>query len=121
VWATPTKVTWRSAWSFPVPRDDPEGGVTLLPEDMDLVCAGPGAAYDQAAAPAGQSSNCLYVFTQSTFGTYQRLEASISWQIHWALSDTSGVVGGEGFLAASVSVSTRPLRVLQVESVVTKG
>src|ERR1035438_2342397 len=57
---------------------------------------------------------------ESTFGTYQPLEASISWQVNWALSDDAGVVGGEGLLADSVTSATRPLRVLQVESVITQ-
>jgi hypothetical protein len=61
------------------------------------------------------------VFTQSTFGTYQPLGASISWQVDWALSNESGVVGGEGLLADSVTSATRPLRVLQVESVITQS
>jgi hypothetical protein len=61
------------------------------------------------------------VFTQSTFGTYQPLEATISWQVDWALSDGAGVVGGEGLLADSASSAARPLRVLQVESVITQG
>jgi hypothetical protein len=121
VWATPTKVTWRSAWSLPTERDDPEGGVTLLPENLYLVCAGPGTAYDRSLPAGAQATKCASVFTQSTFGTYQRLEASISWRIHWALSDEAGVVGGEGFLAASQSAGRRPLRVLQVESVITGG
>jgi hypothetical protein len=61
------------------------------------------------------------VFTQSSFGTYQPLQASISWQVDWALSDGAGVVGGEGELGGSASSATRPLRVLQVESVITQG
>jgi hypothetical protein len=121
VWATPTKVTWRSSWSFPAPGDDPEGGVTLLPESLDLVCAGPGKAYDGSLPAAAQATRCETVFTQSTFGTYRPLEASISWQLHWAFSGEAGVVGGEGFLAGSQSAGKRPLRVLQVESVITSG
>jgi hypothetical protein len=72
-------------------------------------------------SPAAQATACESIFTQSTFGTYQPLEASISWQVNWALSDDAGVVGGEGLLADSVTSATRPLRVLQVESVITQG
>ena len=119
VWATPMSLTWRAGWSFPEPGDDPEGGVTLAPEDLDLVCAGPGVPYDESLAPTAQASACQGVFTQSTFGTDQALEASISWRVGWALSDVAGIVGGEGLLGDSVSSATRPLRVLQVESVLT--
>jgi hypothetical protein len=49
------------------------------------------------------------------------LVAEITWQVEWALSNDSGVVGGEGSLATSVTSSVRPLRVLQVESVITQG
>ena len=120
VWATPMSVAWRSAWNFPEPRDDPEGGITFSPESLNLECAGPGASYDGLLSPAAQGTACESVFTQSTFGTYQPLEASISWQVNWALSDDAGVVGGEGLLADSVTSATRPLRVLQVESVITQ-
>ena len=121
VWATPMNVAWHSQWNFPEPRDDPEGGITFLPESLNLVCAGPGASYDRLLSPAAQATACESIFTQSTFGTYQPLEASISWQVNWALSDDAGVVGGEGLLADSVTSATRPLRVLQVESVITQG
>ena len=121
VWATPLSVAWRSDWDFPVPRDDPEGGVTFSPENLNLVCAGPGVSYDARLSPAAQSTACESVFTESTFGTYQSLQASISWQVNWALSAESGVVGGEGSFAGSVTSATRPLRVLQVESVITEG
>jgi hypothetical protein len=121
VWATPASVTWQSGWNLPVPSDDPEQGVTLFPESLDLVCEGPGTPYDGSLQAAAQRSACEATFTQSSFGTYQQLEASISWRIHWALSDDAGVVGGEGFFADSVTRSARPLRVLQVESVVTQG
>jgi hypothetical protein len=114
-------VTWRSDWDFPDPRDDPEGGITLSPESLNLVCSGPGASYRASLSPAAQSTACESVFTQSTFGTYQPLGASISWQVDWALSNESGVVGGEGLLADSVTSATRPLRVLQVESVITQS
>jgi len=73
VWATPTNVTWRSDWDFPDPRDDPEGGITLSPESLNLVCSGPGASYRASLSPAAQSTACESVFTQSTFGTYQPL------------------------------------------------
>ena len=120
-WATPMNVTWRAEWSFPDPRDDPEGGVTFEPESLDLVCPGPGSSYEGSLSPAAQATACESIFSQSTFGTYQGLEASISWQVNWALSDDAGVVGGEGLLANSVTSATRPLRVLQVESVITQG
>ena len=121
VWATPIDVTWRSEWDFPEPSDDPEGGITFFPESLDLVCAGPGAPYDGSVSPTAQVTACDSIFTQSTFGTYQPLDASIAWQVNWALSDDAGVVGGEGLLADSVTSATRPLRVLQVESVITQG
>ena len=107
-WATPMNVTWRAEWSFPDPRDDPEGGVTFEPESLDLVCPGPGSSYEGSLSPAAQATACESIFSQSTFGTYQGLEASISWQVNWALSDDAGVVGGEGLLANSVTSATRP-------------
>ena len=121
VWATPINVTWRSEWDFSEPSDDPEGGITFSPESLDLVCDGPGVPYDGSLSPTAQTTACESIFTQSTFGTYQSLEATIAWQVNWALSDDAGVVGGEGLLADSVTSATRPLRVLQVESVITQG
>jgi len=121
VWATPISVTWRAAWNFPAPEDDPEGGVTLVPEVVDLACDGPGQPYSGTLGVSAQPSACEAMFTQSTFGTYQSLEASISWRLHWALSDYSGIVGGEGFFGDSMTTGSRPLRVLQVESVITQG
>ena len=52
VWATPMGLTWRADWSFTAPGEDPEGGVTLAPEDLDLACAGPGIPYDESLAPS---------------------------------------------------------------------
>jgi len=121
VWATPVSTTWQTGWDFAEPSEDPEGGTTSEPESLDLVCAGPGVQYDGTVPSAAQDTSCQAVFTQSSFGTYQRLEASIAWQVNWALSSDAGVVGGEGLLAESVTSATRPLRVLQVESVIVQG
>jgi len=121
VWATPLQVTWRSQWTLSDPHDDPQGGVTVGTEDLDLSCAGPGTQYDRLLSASAQTTTCKTTFSQSTFGTYQHLVAEITWQVEWALSNDSGVVGGEGSLATSVTSSVRPLRVLQVESVITQG
>lgn len=121
VWATPLRVVWQAAWDFPNPADDPQGGVTLAPEVLDLTCPGPGAPSSDGSGSLSEGAACESTFTQSTFGTSQRLVASIVWQVHWALSDSAGVVGGEGLLPDSVTASVRPLRVLQVESVITNG
>ena len=118
VWAVPVAVAWHAAWNLPSPLDDPQRGVTLAPEQVDLTCAGPGTAYNPGRPPDAQSSACVATFSQSTFGTSQALSASITWQVHWALSNDAGVVGGEGTLADTVTTSTRGLRVLQVESVI---
>lgn len=120
VWATPQSVTWRSAWDFSSASSDPEHGVDLTPTTLDLVCSGPGTPYSPALAAlaGGSSPDCGATFTQSTFGDWVPLRASITWTVYWMLTDTSGVVGGEGELPAIVTTGTRPLRVLQVESVV---
>ena len=57
VWATPMSLTWRAGWSFPEPGDDPEGGITLVPEDLDLKCSGPGTPYNESLAPTAQASS----------------------------------------------------------------
>lgn len=119
VWAVPVAVDWHAAWSLPSPGDDPEGGVTLAPELLALSCPGPGTPFTAAGAPG--ASACTATFDQSTFGTVQTLTASILWQVHWALSNAAGVVGGEGTLPAAVTTGRRALRVLQIESVVTSG
>jgi hypothetical protein len=120
VWAYPTAVRWRAAWDFPNPRADPEGGVTFGPERLDESCAGPGVPYEPSEA-AGGSSECSFVFTQSTFGTRQRLVASVAWSVHWALSSPAGIVGGEGLLGTVATRSSLRLRVMQVESIITAG
>ena len=121
VWADPVGLEWRAGWSLASPGEDPEGGTTLAPEALVLDCAGPGAAYGAARPPADGSPPCVATFGESTFGTAQALRASIDWQVHWALSDAAGVVGGEGTLRDATTTGVRPLRVLQVESVVTAG
>ena len=60
-------LTWRADWSFTAPGEDPEGGVTLAPEDLDLACAGPGTPYDESLAPTAAGKACEAVFTQSSF------------------------------------------------------
>ncbi len=120
VWAVPIGLTWHADWSLPSPSDDPEHGVTLRPEQLSLECNGPGAPYE-ASRPAAVGSACTATFDQSTFGTVQALAATVAWQVHWAWSDAAGVVGGEGTLPDAVTVGTRGLRVLQVESEVASG
>jgi hypothetical protein len=119
VWAVPVSVTWRAGWDFPSGSDDPEGGTTFGPEVLNEVCDGPGSVYDPETP--GQSTNCSFVFTQSSFGTDQTLVASVTWDVSWALSDAAGVVGGEGSLGIMVTTGTRSLRVMQVESVISNG
>ena len=119
VWAVPVSVTWTAAWDFPSPSDDPEGGTTFGPEVLDEVCGGPGSVYDPASA--GGTTDCAFDFTQSSFGTVQPLRAAVRWSVFWALSDRKGVIGGEGSLGTVVTAATRPLRVLQIESVISKG
>jgi hypothetical protein len=120
VWAIPTSVHWSAHWDFPVPEDDPEGGVTYEPEDLDESCNGPGVVYD-ISRPAGQSTYCSFDFTQSTFGTRQWLQAAVSWNVWWAYSSSKGVVGGEGSLGAHLTYGRLPLRVVQVESIIEEG
>jgi len=120
VWAIPISVRWTAYWDFPSSSDDPEGGTTFGPEVLDETCDGPGDVYDLSGG-ANQMTDCSFDFTQSTFGTDQRLEASVSWDVTWALSDSAGVVGGEGHFATVATSSSRPLRVLQVESVIASG
>jgi hypothetical protein len=119
VWAVPVTVQWSAAWDFPSSADDPEGGTTFGPEVLDRVCQGPGQVYNPDAH--GETTDCSFDFTQSSFGTYQRLRAAVTWDVSWALSDRAGVVGGEGSLGTIVTSASRPLRVLQVESVITGG
>lgn len=121
VWARPVAVEWRAGWSFPVASADPEGGVTFAPERLNEICRGPGTPYRLDLPAALQSTTCSFVFTQSTFGTRQALSASVEWEVHWAVSDRNGVVGGEGDLGIVASTGIRWLRVLQVESVISQG
>jgi hypothetical protein len=120
VWAMPAYVTWTAAWSFPFPSDDPERGTTFAPEILDQVCDGPGSVYDPGAGGSA-STDCSFDFTQSSFGTDQRLRATVTWDVFWALSNPAGVVGGEGSLGMLTRSASRPLRVVQVESVISNG
>jgi len=119
VWAVPISVTWKAAWNFPSPADDPEGGTTFGPEVLDQVCAGPGTVYNPRIR--GQTTACSFDFTQSSFGRNENLQASVSWDVSWALSDAAGIVGGEGSLGTIATTAIRSLRVLQVESVISDG
>ncbi|MGH9296814.1 MAG: hypothetical protein ACRDZP_02415 [Acidimicrobiales bacterium] len=121
VWAAPVSLKWTAGWSFPSPRDDPQRGVTLAPESLDQTCDGPGTPYDSAVAEQFQSTSCSAAFRQSTLGTWQTLRATVSWQVHWALTNDAGVVGGEGVLPDVTTSGTMPLRVMQVESIISAG
>ena len=118
VWATPISVTWRASWDLTSPAQDPEGGVDLQPTALDLVCHGPGTPYSSEAQPTASSPDCGTTFTESTFGTTTPLTATVEWQVTWALSSPAGVVGGEGSFPALEQTLSRPLRVVQIESVV---
>jgi len=119
VWAVPISVRWTAAWNFPSPADDPEGGTTFGPEVLDRICRGPGTVYDSDVSAL--ATDCSFDFTQSSFGTDQWLQAAVTWEVSWALSDAAGVVGGEGSLGTIVTTGRRPLRVMQVESVISSG
>jgi hypothetical protein len=121
VWATPVDVSWHASWDFVSPASDPEGGVNLAPTNLVLTCAGAGTPYRALDPPGSSSPDCGTTFTQSTFGTWARLTAAIEWNVTWALSDAAGVVGGEGTLAPLVTQESVPLRVIQIESVVSSG
>jgi len=121
VWAWPSAVDWSARWDFADAGADPEGGVSDQPEVLDQSCPGPGATYDLARPAAGQATDCSFVFTESTFGTAQTLSASVVWDVHWAYSSAAGVVGGEGSFAPVETTGTRPIRVLQIESIITRG
>lgn len=121
VWAWPTGVNWTASWDLTDKSSNPEGGLNSQPERLDQSCPDPGAVYDLARPAAGQSTDCSFVFTQSSFGTAQTLAATISWDVMWAYSDTAGVVGDEGDLGPAATTGTRTLRVLQIESVITRG
>jgi hypothetical protein len=120
VWAVPASVTWTAAWNFPSPGDDPEGGTTFGPEVLDQVCDGPGSVYEPHSGD-DQWTDCSFDFTQSSFGSDQKLQAVLRCDVYWALSNRSGVVGGEGRLGTIVTTGSRPLRVMQVESVISNG
>lgn len=116
VWAIPLTVRWQASWNFPLPTDDPEGGTTSGDEVLDQRCVGPGVPY-RATEPA-QRTDCGFDFSQPSFGDYEPLQASVEWVAFWAWSDRAGVVGGEGSFGSVEIVSERPLRVMQVESVI---
>lgn len=118
VWATPVSVTWQAAWDFTSPAQDSQGGVDLAPTALDLVCKGPGTIYASNDDPSSSSPTCGTTFTESTFGTTTPLLATVKWVVTWALSDPAGVVGGEGTLAPLYTSASIPLRVVQIESVV---
>jgi hypothetical protein len=118
VWAVPASVTFSTAWDFTSPSEDPEGGVDLQPTSLHLTCTGPGTPYTSAVSPNASSPDCGTTFTQSTFGTWASLTATVTWKVNWAITDRAGVVGGEGTLADLFSTATVPLRAVQVESVV---
>jgi hypothetical protein len=118
VWATPVSVTWTSSWDFTSPGADPQGGVDLVPTALNLTCDGPGTPYSPKASATSSSPDCGTTFTQSTFGTWTNLQATVKWDVTWALTDTAGVVGGEGTLPPLLRTASVPLRVVQIESVV---
>ncbi|MHB1988675.1 MAG: hypothetical protein ACYCSF_11940 [Acidimicrobiales bacterium] len=120
VWAYPSTVTWSAYWDFPAPQDDPEHGTTLGPEQLTTECPGPGVAYSPSLS-LGTPGVCTAVFAEPTLGTWQALRASVTWVVHWAVSNAAGVVGGEGLLPDSVTSSRLSLRVMQVESIISSG
>jgi hypothetical protein len=119
VWARPVSVTWSAYWNFPVSSADPEHGTTFGPERLAEQCGGPGVPYPFEAGADGPA--CTATFSQATLGTWQPLTATVTWNVNWALSDTAGVVGGEGTLPSTTTSSTVPLRVMQIESVISSG
>jgi hypothetical protein len=120
-WAYPEAVSWQADWNFPAPSEDPEHSTTLAPEHLRLVCDGPGTPYRPAVPLGAQSTGCSAVFAEPTLGTRQPLRATVTWVVHWAVSSTAGVVGGEGLLPPVTSSRAVPLRVMQVESIIERG
>ncbi len=121
VWATPASVTWTAGWDFSAASQDPEAGTNLAPEHLDVSCGGPGRAYGASPAPGGGPQPCTAVFSQSSLGTWQQLRATVDWTVHWAVSGATGIVGGEGVLPPAASSASSPIRVMQVESIISSG
>lgn len=119
VWAQPVSVTWSAYWNITSPSQDPEHGTTFGPDRLSETCVGPGVPYPLVSGRFGPA--CTATFSQSTLGSTTPLEARITWAVYWALADNAGVVGGEGTLADATTSSWIPLRVMQVESVVSSG
>lgn len=119
-WAFPVSVTWTASWDFPSAADDPEKATTLSAETLTKKCTNAGLAYGHTEASGGPTP-CRAVFAEPTLGTYQPLTATVTWEVHWAVANGDGVVGGEGLLPDVTTSASTPLRVMQVEAVISSG
>jgi hypothetical protein len=105
--ATPSSVTWSMG----------DGGT--------VVCEGPGARYDTSKPASEQDTDCSYTYRQSSIGQPSPdgnpndgaypVTATITWAVSWTVTGASGG-GALPYLRTS---STVPVRVEQVESIIT--
>lgn len=98
--------------------------VTATPRYVDwdlgdgppLRCAGPGAAYDPAARPATQDSDCTHTFIHTSArlpGGRHHVTASVTYAVAWAANTGEGADLGELTSESGVDV-----RVVEVQAVI---
>ena len=97
--ATPVSVTWTMG----------DGG--------QVICRGPGVAYNPARSPESQHTNCSYTYRHSSAGQpgeRYAVTATTTWALTWT---ATGVVSASGTLPALLRTSQTTLRVAEAQAI----
>jgi hypothetical protein len=85
----------------------------------EVICSGPGTAYDPSKREAAQQTDCSYTYSRSSAGQpgdAYLVTATVEWHATW--SDSTGGSGDLGVVRRS---STAPVRVAEVQALNQRG
>jgi hypothetical protein len=101
-------------------RAVPEQSVWTMGDLGQVVCDGPGTAYDSMIPAAAQSPSCAYTYVESS-ASQPNLQFRASVSVRWHATWTAAGVAGGGDLGMIERTTTFPIRVGEVQALNTNA
>jgi hypothetical protein len=101
-------------------RAVPERAVWTMGDLGQVVCDGPGTAYDSTIPAAAQSPSCGYTYAESS-ASQPNLQFRASVTVRWHATWTAAGVAGGGDLGTIERTTTFPIRVGEVQALNTNA
>jgi len=95
----------------------PERVVWQMGDGNRVTCSGPGTPYDESAPPDGQTTDCSYVYPNSSAGQPNNrytVTATVYWRVTWT---ATGAPGGGNLGDIAGDTASTPVEVDEVQAV----